>query len=834
MKLRDFIKHDAARVSIVALTVSGAIAGSAPAFAQEAASPPAQQEPASGEIFVTARKSAESILETPIAVSALTGEDIRARGIVSVQDIAAYTPGMKVVNNGAGRNDRSFQQIIIRGFTPPNAVAQTASVFIDGVPVSSATAINNITNPERVEVLKGPQAAYFGRQTFAGAVNVVSKAPSDHWTGTVDAMIGTRNSYDVMGEVSGPLVDDLLGIRATVRKYAKDGSYENAGVPGQTLGDQKTRTGTLALTFTPASNLTVKGFGMITYNDDGPSAQGLIGAYQATDDNGRVIVQDQSNCSFNVTNSSGVTRTNRYICGTAPKLVNSPSANTTNDAFIKNFLANPKGRLISPEDGVQGYGLRSRFYHLHASVDWEVADGVTLSSLTGMNKERNSELADLDNYYSVGQANIFGSAGSRSYFDFPFLVERRQSDWSQEFRARYDTDRFKGTVGVSYLDARYQNANGGGNNALGISTFSAVFGQSRNQTLGAFFGLSYDLTDKLTISVDGRYQIDKLYAYAPPGGLTVTTDAFAPAGFYAEGQTLAHKNYRNFIPRGIVQYQFDPDTMFYASYAKGINPAGFNTQFLTGTPSVQQTAAASGLAIEVDPEKLDNYEIGLKGRLLGNSVRYTLAAYRAIWKNQINSADVVFFDAQTNTPQVITALRNAGKVIMTGFEAEVFADVTDNLSITASGAINASSIRSLTAPSSTALTGITDFRGNENPLTSKYSAAVSVSYSHPIPVADGAKAFIRGDLSYKSGVYSDASNVLKSPDLTLVNMRTGIETGKVNVEVFVNNVFNTHAYTSVALGTLFTNDFRYTGTNTAAIVGLPDLRTAGLRIRYSY
>jgi len=158
-------------------------------FAQAAAAPApaddAAAQPASGgltDIVVTARKSKESILKSPVSVSALTSKDLEDRGIVSMSDISEFTPSMKVGNIGAGRNDRSFQQIVIRGFTPPTVVAQTTSIFVDGVPVSSATALNNVTDPERVEILKGPQSAYFGRQTFAGAVNIVTKAPTQTLT----------------------------------------------------------------------------------------------------------------------------------------------------------------------------------------------------------------------------------------------------------------------------------------------------------------------------------------------------------------------------------------------------------------------------------------------------------------------------------------------------------------------------------------------------------------------------------------------------------------------------------------------------------------------------
>lgn len=782
-----------------------------------------QPAPLPGDIVVTARKSEESILKTPVAVSALTSEDIQARGIVSIQDIAAYTPGMKVVNNGAGRNDRSFQQLIIRGFTPPNAIAQTTSVFIDGVPVSSAIAVSNVTNPARVEVLKGPQSAYFGRQTFAGALNIVTKTPSKSWSGTVDAMLGTRRNHDVMAELSGPIVPDILGVRATVRHYAKDGSYKNYGVPGQTMGDQETTTGTLALEFTPSDRFTAKAFGMITWNDDGPSAQGLISA-NALPSAGLVA---QSNCTLLGKPS---------FCGTAPKLINTPSANTLNDAFIKNFLANPRGRLIDPKDGVHGYGLRSRFYHLHLAADYEVTDSLTLSSLTGMNRERNSQLADLDNYYDVGQPNIFGTPNSRSYFDFPFLVEQKLKDWSQEFRASLSLDRFKGTLGVSYLDAQYQNGLGGGNGGLGIDTFSQKLGKTRSRTKGAFFGLSYKVTDALTLSFDGRYQIDHLYAYAPEGGVNVTFPIFAPVGFYPENTVIADKSFKNFLPRAIVQYDLTPSTMVYASFARGVNPGAFNTGFLTNDLIVQQRAAAAGLTVPVNPEKLDNYEIGIKGKLLENRVSYTLAVYRAIWKDQINT---VSFDATnaggangTGTDGFMANI-NAGRVRMQGIEAEIFSNLTPELSLDVAGAINDSNIRSLAAPSVTAFTGISDFSGKQNPFSAKYSAAVGAQYTREIPGWNDASAFVRTDVSYKSGVYSNAANIVKTPDLTLVNLRAGIKKGGASVEAFVTNLFNTHAYTSVADASLIVNNFRYT-TGSALVVGLPDLRTAGVRIRYSF
>lgn len=825
-----FVVHSAASIAALGTAlVASAASAQSESFPTSPLTPTASAQASDvaepGTILVTARKKSEDILKTPIAISALTGADIKARGIVSILDVANFTPGMNVDGAGASRNDRSFQQVIIRGFTPPNANAQTTSVFIDGAPVSSATAVSNVTDPERVEILKGPQSAYFGRQTFAGAVNVVTKVPTDHWTGAIDGMLGTRANRDFTGAISGPLIGDILGFRLTAREYAKDGSYHN-GDSSEYLGSQETKTASLALQFKPSSNFTAKFYGMVTANDDGPSAVGVISAYTLDSGDGRRLLTSQSNCTLNG---------HPFICGVTPSLAQKPSANTNADAYIKNFLANPKGRLIDPDDGVKDYGLKSLYYHLHLAMDWDVGStGIKLSSLTAYNNEYYSELSDLDNYYDIGTPNVFGARGSRSYFDFPFLVEHTNVDWSQELRASYNLGPLSATVGASYLDSKGQNGLGGGNGALGTTTFSAVNGKNRSKTTGFFFALGYKITDNLSLNFDGRYQIDKLYAYTQPSGLTLTDDSFAPVGTYAPGSILAQKKYKNFMPRAIVNYQITPSTMVYASYSQGVNPAAFNTQFLTLSTFAQQQAAAMGYKIAVDPEKLENYEIGLKGKLWDNHIRYSFAAYRAIWKNQINTTSSPAVNPVTHTSEVITASLNAGRVRMTGVEGQISFFPTPSITFDLGGAINDSHIKKLVAPTVTTLTGITDFSGKQNPYTSKYSATASAEYRHLMPGSEDVSGYIRTDFVYKSGVYSDAANVIRTPAYTNVNLHVGLTKKQVNMEVFVNNLFNDHAYNNIQDSSVLNSTFSLSAVNSAVYVGLRELRTIGVRAHIGF
>lgn len=830
-------------VSLTALSLSSLM--SVPAVCAAEAAADGAEEFVLEEIIVTARKRQEDVLKTPVAVTVMTSEAIELRGVTNVSEMAAFTPGLNVSNNNAGRNDRSFQQMIIRGFSPSAPDVSTVATFIDGVPVASATAVSNISDPERVEVLKGPQSAYFGRNTFAGAFNVVNKLPGDEFHGGVSGTIGTRDNYRVKADVEGPLLEDKLTFRATANRFSKNGSYKNASNTGETLGDQETTSGTLLLVAKPIEGLTVKAFGLVSEDDDGPAASGFISAYTVRNASGQVVLQGQSNCtlsgSTSATQGAGTTRLNPYFCGTAPKLISgqSPSWTTINDSFIQNFLAQPRNRIISPDDGVQGYGLVRRYTHAHVTADYEIPDtDFTISYLAGTNKEIYSTLVDLDNYGDTSIANNgFGSvpAGARSYFDYPFLVERKSKDSSHELRLAYDGGgALRVVTGVNYMNAWTISGNGGGNGALGTTVFFNANGKTRSRTISGFYGITYQVTDDLSLSAEGRYQADKLFAYAQPAGYTATTDVFVPAGFYQGGSLLLSKTFKNFMPRFIAQYELNDDLMTYASFAKGVNPARFNTSFLTATAAAQRAAAAGGLSVGVEPEKVTNYEIGLKGRLFNGRMQFALDGYFAQWRNQINQTSFPLVDPTTNAAQIVTGYVNTGSVDMKGVELEGSYQLLRNVTLNFAGAITDSEVQSFRSAQISQLTGIFDFKGKEMPNTSKYSASAGLQYNGDFGTDFEGEWFARADYSFKSGVWSNVANVVKTPNLQMVNVRAGASRGAVSVNVFVNNLFDTKTYTSIADQFVFTNNFAYTSYLSALVVGLPERRTVGLEMKYRF
>ncbi len=840
VSLTDRHQNSTKRLALLAaLMVSGAF--SVPAYAQQAEPQAAVDESAQGDIVVTARRKSESILTTPIAISALTAETLAAKGSATIQDIAQSVPGLNVQNAATtgGRADRSFTAIQLRGFVPSTSSAQVASIFIDGAPVSVATALQALTNPERVEVIKGPQSALFGRQTFAGAINVVSKAPSDHLTGSASMSLGTRANYDVQGEISAPLVTDVLGFRLSGRVLGKDGSYDNYGVPNQTLGDQMTYTGSLAVEFKPTPYLTFKVFGLATELKDGPAATGLISAVASPG------VAAQSNCRV------GTGAGSPFFCGTAPGLSGlSPSSNVAVTDALRAFLNTRSGdrygngtvsRVVQPEDSVDGYGLVNHFRHIHFSGDWDIGDsGFALHTLTAYNTEKKAELADLDNVYSTS-IPVTQTATNEGYYNFPFMIQGRSRDFSQEVRATYEGESLHASIGGSYLLAWSQTDSG--SPYLGSLTAG---GATQSRTHGVFGSLGYDFSDKFSLSADARYQIDKLYAFASPAGFVDRTNGTTVAA----NQLIVSKVYRTFLPRVIGQFNWDPRNMLYASFSKGVNPGAFNTTFISSAePQVRAKGEALGYQIVVNPEKITNYEVGAKGRLFGR-VRYDAAGYLAIWTDQIQNQSLTFAKLANNlipadqiggTAAVGASLQatgnvNSGRVRVWGLEGNLGIDVARGLTLDLSGAyVNSYILEAKNFALSNFYYGNpnANFRGKENPFVSKWSGAASVAYT--APVSDTLDGFGRVDFTYKSGGWSDIANSVRAPDMNQVNVRLGVKNKTYSVEAWMTNVFNNRAYYNVSTQSIIAAVTPAgTGGYSTLIAQLRELRTAGIRVGVNF
>ena len=215
------------RFAAVSTLVLAATLGAAPVFAQDSAATPAAAETEDdGVIVVTARKRDETLSDVPIAVTAIDGDTLTARGINSVREAAVLSPGLNINSDGSGR---AFVAIRGVGVTLVQSVQPGVGLFIDGIYQPNTAYLNNpLLDVDRIEVLRGPQGTLYGKNTLGGAINVITRQPSDVFEARANgSYAGPDNSWLVSGAVSGPIAGDVLGFRIAASHRQQDGFLTN-------------------------------------------------------------------------------------------------------------------------------------------------------------------------------------------------------------------------------------------------------------------------------------------------------------------------------------------------------------------------------------------------------------------------------------------------------------------------------------------------------------------------------------------------------------------------------------------------------------------------------
>ncbi len=445
--------------SLVALSGALAASGMSPASAQQA--PAAQLE----EITVTARKREESLLAVPLSVTAFTADALARTGVGDIAQIATLTPGFAMQNNSRN-NDQPF----IRGMSVNSFFRdqQLASSFIDGVFVQGlARTVDLNTEVERVEVIRGPQSALFGRSTFSGAINYVTRKPTNDWSGQVVVRAGENGRLDGSANVGGPIIDDKLQFRANLRLQDYDGAFKN-GLDGAQVGGEKTRGGSLALRFTPTESLEFLLRGSKAKLEDGHPATVILPA-------------TINNCS-----NGGI---RRYYCGTLP----TPAGVSLNLASVGGGYRNT--------DQTRSY-LQAR---------WDLGNYV-LTSNTSYNFEQFDYYIDGD---GTPVAVLAGALHSRFIEDF--------RDRAQELRIESQGE---GAVtwlaGLNYFDGDYQ--------IYQLRPTVSIPNTNESVNRAMFASVSWKFADRWTLGLDGRYQRDEVKVVNPAGvtTLSATTSNFLP------------------------------------------------------------------------------------------------------------------------------------------------------------------------------------------------------------------------------------------------------------------------------------------------------------------
>jgi iron complex outermembrane receptor protein len=248
MRIRNILAGSAAIIALLPAT----------AMAQTATTPTASTDV--GEVIVTARKREERLKDVPIAVTAVSSDTLEREQIYAVKDIAAFAPGLTINSDAVGRAFVSIRGI---GTTLIDTVQPGVGIFIDGVYLPNTSYLNSpLLDVERIEVLRGPQGTLFGNNTLGGAINVVTKQPSNTFRGKISgAYAGPDDFRSAAISLSGPIVQDVLQGRLAASYHSRDGFSENALAGGLSNPlEQNSINGALRWEAAPGAVITLNGY----------------------------------------------------------------------------------------------------------------------------------------------------------------------------------------------------------------------------------------------------------------------------------------------------------------------------------------------------------------------------------------------------------------------------------------------------------------------------------------------------------------------------------------------------------------------------------------------
>jgi iron complex outermembrane receptor protein len=799
------------------------------------------------EIIVSARKREEALLEVPIAITAFSAEQLEKAQVFDMRELTKLSPGMTFQSvGGNGPGGRFNSNLIFRGMTnsAPLPRQQTGAVFVDGVYVLGGIASVNTVDVERVEVLKGPQSAYFGRNTFGGAVNFITRNPGQEFRGQVAAELDDWGSNSTSLSLEGPLIADKLSGRISVLSFDKAGQY--TATDGGVLGNESTLSVTGTLYATPTDRLSARLRVHYQEDDDGPttSAQ-LSGAQNGNSCAGRTYQgrnNDGTPRTFSVTLPyfcSGVPTLSQLgegIVSSNTSLVSSRLAgagvpNLLRDAFVGNSLNDP---LLADAPSLDEFGLKRELLRVSAQVQYEFANGSTAALNLGSNRNDSNAIADPDR---GDVENVYTAT--------PALFEDR----AIELRLTSPQDkRLRWLVGANYYDGEFR-ANFNGSVIWQVPTIAPMAPPffptvaSRNApanrdgeeaTVQALFGsIDFDITDQLTATAEIRWQKDE-------ATLGVPVDPGRPQPAKAE--------FTDTMPRFIVKYQPNPSTNIYLSWSKGVLPGQFNAQYISATDFQRQQIQAQfpGVSERAPSQELESLELGIKQRLFNDRLEYSLAIYDMEWTKMLSGSALVIQTSPTNpAPLILTGVLIPGDSKLRGVEFEGTALLTDAWDVNLRLDVMDTEYTTFFQPFVSQLTGGTiRWDGNTLPRVPQSSASLSSTYRGT--AGDTWNWYLRGDLTYTGKAWDSEANIVETDDYTRVNLRFGLERDGLLVELFAKNLFNDknwdYAFRSVSFkepgGGLLTPlppaSGATIGFQQGMIVQPPDKRSIGLRVRYQF
>ncbi|MFC0205725.1 TonB-dependent receptor [Novosphingobium soli] len=735
------------------LALGAGAAGMAPlqATAQDAAQDVAGA-PVGNEIVVTALKRSTTIQETPISISAITGESLSQSGVQSIADLSATTPGLNLVDGGP-----SQRRVVIRGIQ--GAGEPMIGTYYDETPVTGMVGASNdaggstpelrLFDVDRVEVLRGPQGTLYGAGSMGGTLRIIySKPDLTQVEGTVDASLSNTDhggwNYEGSAMLNVPLATDKVGVRAVGFYRRQDGFIDNTALGIDDINVLKSYGGRLMLRMKPSERWT-----------------------------------------FDVAAFLNRTRTD-----TPGWVLNAGKYNS--DAYTRQPV----------RDDVELYSITSNYEFDFATF-----------TATGSYMHRDlSSVGDVSRYIS-GQrtparcATLVGAGAACSpsqLSGFYALVDSQSTSalypqqemdaWTAELRLSSDgSGPLNWTLGGFYSDRNIvvQNPQVNADPETGEIIRPLQIATVRNiddtlTQLAGFGELSWDVVDGLNLTAGARY----FHYEKDIVGETTVPSILVGARVTPPTRVASSEN--GWVFRFNGSYKITPDIMLYAEAAQGFRPGGAN-----------QVLGLDAALTAYDSDSLWNYEVGLKTSFLNRMATFNIDVYRIDWSDM---------QITLRTPNgAFSYLGNAGKARVEGVEAELGLRPLYGLSI--QGNVTYIDAR-LTEDQNTGVTATSGLDGDRIPYVPKWMAGGSVQYDWPLSETLGGMA--RVDASYVGGSWSDFRHTYvyarEVDDYALVNARIGIEGPEKawGAYLFATNLLNATAITratssAIAVGRTLVN-----------------------------
>jgi iron complex outermembrane receptor protein len=776
------------------------------------------------EVVVTARKREESLQDIPIAISAVTAEQLEERGITKLEDLTLQVAGVQYHSLGLAIPGRVNSSIRFRGMDVNSQVPtfQLGTLFVDGVYVLGGTHSIPLDDIERVEVVKGPQSAYFGRNTFGGAINYISKQPSlTELQGEIKILAANYDERDVSGALNLPIISDKLAIRVGGRIFETGGMWTASD--GGRLGAQSTDSYQVALRAKPVDGLEMTLRYFNGRDEDGPAAGGAIP--------GRF----NDSCNRAPVTIGGQTVKVGWFCGDVPEQGKAISVlgttriiDSNTQAFssrslpatgnpnylLEQYIRRPLPTAIAGKvPTVNGIELKREVERVSARIAYEFNDGWSIEALGGDNTLRANWVRDFN-------FTAFDNAYSRD--------PQYSTDRSWELRlSSPQTDRLRWQLGYNNYEQRFVSAATGGDSLFlcvdstpgvtigtcrpntttqpGFSFFANSLGNTDAvETQGYFAGATYDVSDTWAISAEGRYQKDS----------------------FKRGTTTFQNIAGNkFLPRVIVQWKPNEQTNVYASYSLGLLQGELNQLVIDADARERAQFEALGSPGAVPQEELASYEVGLKQAFLDGRFVVNSAFYYGDWTNkkvrQVVSVNFTCGDfpvpmgsagcrpqigegAQgepARNPNGTPVFSNSSVVSaydakIWGAEFEWAATPTENLRLGGALTWAKSEMKEGIFNTISQIAGTNNIKGKANPRFPEWSGSINGEYTSRL--TETWNWFARGDAAFFGKTYVDLDNLAQCKGYTLANAGVGASNGNTRVELFVRNLFDDDSWAACA------------------------------------